>query len=244
MALHREQGIVLRSYKLGEADRIVHLLSPARGKVRGVAKGVRRPGSRFGGRLEPFSHVDAQLYEGRSELETITQVELLTSFAEVRDDWVASACGQAMVEAADRIAQPQERSTRLFLLLLDGLRALRARSAGPAATLDAYLLRLADVAGYGVSLDSCASCGAAGPAQRPAPGGGRSALHPLRAGRHASRCRPRPGRGSARWPRARGTRSTAAGHDDATRRRAGALVHSYLTYHLGKPLVSWDAVPR
>ncbi len=243
MALHREQGIVLRSYKLGEADRIVHLLSPARGKVRGVAKGVRRPGSRFGGRLEPFSHVDAQLYVGRSELETITQVELLTSFAEVRDDWVASACGQAMVEAADRVAQPQERSTRLFLLLLDGLRALRSRSAGPAATLDAYLLRLADVAGYGVSLDSCASCGAAGP---------HSVLHLAAGGALCTRCAPADSQPlpPETWARLRSLAAgpwdalDTAGHDDATRRRAGALVHSYLTYHLGKPLVSWDAVPR
>ncbi|MFW6010175.1 MAG: DNA repair protein RecO, partial [Actinomycetota bacterium] len=83
MATYREQGIVLRSYKLGETDRIVHLLGQRRGKIRAVAKGVRRPGSRFGGRLEVFSHVDLQLYEGRN-LDVVSQAELVASHAAVR----------------------------------------------------------------------------------------------------------------------------------------------------------------
>src|SRR5215212_2162225 len=111
MALYREQGIVLRTYKLGETDRIVNLLTQGRGKVRAVAKGVRRPGSKFGGRLELFSHVDLQLYEGR-ELDIVTQAELVASFTAVREDFVLSACGSTMVEAADRVAQVDERSTR------------------------------------------------------------------------------------------------------------------------------------
>src|SRR5680860_1084881 len=107
MALYREQGLVLRTYKLGETDRILHLLTPGRGKVRAVAKGVRRPGSRFGGRLEPFSHVDLQLYEGRN-LDLISQAELITPFAKVRADFGLSACGSAMAEGADRVAQEEE----------------------------------------------------------------------------------------------------------------------------------------
>ncbi|MDQ3972821.1 MAG: DNA repair protein RecO, partial [Actinomycetota bacterium] len=162
MALYREQGTVLRTYKLGEADRIVHLLTQGRGKVRAVAKGVRRPGSRFGGRLEPFSHVDVQLYEGRS-LDVVTQAELIASFAEVRGDWALSVCGSAMAEAADRVAQERERCTRLFILLLDGLRALRQAPDQPGTLLDAWLIRLASVAGYHPYLEACAHCGAPGP---------------------------------------------------------------------------------
>src|SRR5688500_4363519 len=135
MALYREQGIVLRTYKLGETDRIVNLLTQGRGKVRAVAKGVRRPGSKFGGRLEPFSHVDLQLYEGRN-LHIINQAELITSFSAAREDFALAACGSAMVEAADRIAQEDERSNRLVLLLLDGLRALATQPPQPSAVLD------------------------------------------------------------------------------------------------------------
>jgi hypothetical protein len=101
MATYRDQGIVLRTYKLGETDRIVILLTQGRGKVRAVAKGVRRPGSRFGGRLEPYGHVDLQLYEGRS-LDIINQAELLDAHAGIREDWGRSACASVMVEADRR----------------------------------------------------------------------------------------------------------------------------------------------
>ena len=100
MAHYLVDGIVLRSYKLGETDRILHILSPNLGLVRGVAKGVRKPGSRFGGRLEPYGHVSVQMYEGRS-LDTVTQVELITPNVGVREDWVASACAATMAEACD-----------------------------------------------------------------------------------------------------------------------------------------------
>ncbi|MDP9406278.1 MAG: DNA repair protein RecO, partial [Actinomycetota bacterium] len=161
MALYREQGIVLRTYKLGETDRILSLLTPGRGKVRAVAKGVRRPGSRFGGRLEPYSHVDLQLYEGRN-LDVVAQAELITSFTAVREDFALSACAATIVEAADRVAQEQERATRLVLLVLDALRALARDPQYPSVVLDAYLLRLASLAGYHPDLGACAGCGAPG----------------------------------------------------------------------------------
>jgi DNA repair protein RecO (recombination protein O) len=242
MALYREQGIVLRTYKLGETDRIVHLLTQGQGKVRAVAKGVRRPGSKLGGRLEPFSHVDLQLYEGR-DLDLVTQAELIVPFAEIRDDWVRSACASAMVEAADQLAQPEERSNPLFLLLLDGLRALASAPRHPALVLDAYLVRLAGVAGYEPSLDMCAACGLSG-------------AHPvfsIQAGGALCRgCAPADARpldpparvlldmlASASW-------ADLAKADVAPRawRIAGTLVHSFLTYHLGRPLRSWNLVPR
>jgi DNA repair protein RecO (recombination protein O) len=162
MATYREQGIVLRTYKLGETDRILHLLTQGRGKVRAVAKGVRRPGSRFGGRLEPYSHVDLQLYEGRN-LDTISQAELLAPHAEVRVDDRLSAAGAAMCELTDQIAQEGERDNALFLLLRAGLQALAAAPPQPAVFVDAFLLRAASIAGFRVFAGSCAICRRRGP---------------------------------------------------------------------------------
>ena len=242
MALYREQGIVLRTYKLGETDRIVHLLTPGRGKVRAVAKGVRRPGSRFGGRLEPFSHVDLQLYEGRN-LDIVSSADLITPFAAVRGDFALSACGSAMVEAIDRVAQEDERAVALVLLLLDGLHTLSTAPPRPSLVLDAVLLRLADAAGYSPELDGCTSCArpgrhgvfsaAAGGVVCPAcaPAG----ATPLRPGSLALLHRL----ASAGWD----DLDDPAG-EDRDRRAIGALVNSYLTYHLGRPLKAWDLVPR
>jgi DNA repair protein RecO (recombination protein O) len=240
MALYREQGIVLRTYKLGETDRIVHLLTQGRGKVRAVAKGVRRPGSRIGGRLEPFSHVDLQLYEGRS-LDIVSQVELITPFDAVRGDFVLSACGSAMAEGADRVAQEDERATRLFLLLLDGLRALVTNPPLPSLVLDAFLFRLASVAGYHPYLDACAGCGAPGEhAVFHLEAGGLLCPACARGGQQL-----RPGALAllhrlvdAPWD------ALAEESEDRDRRAVGALVNSYLTYHLGRPLRSWELVPR
>jgi DNA repair protein RecO (recombination protein O) len=157
MGLYLDQGIVLRSYKLGETDRILNILTQGRGKVRAVAKGVRRPGSRFGGRLESYSHVDLQLYEGRN-LDIVRQAELIESFAAVRADYVLSACAATMAEAADRVVQEGERNLPVFLLLRAGLQALDADPPQPAIFLDAYLLRLASASGFHVFTESCASC--------------------------------------------------------------------------------------
>ncbi|HVM00421.1 MAG TPA: DNA repair protein RecO [Egibacteraceae bacterium] len=242
MALYREQGIVLRTYKLGEADRIVCLLTQGRGKVRAVAKGVRRPTSRLGGRLEPFSHVDLQLYEGRN-LDIVTQVELITPHAAVRADFALSACGSAMAEATDRVAQEGERSNPLFLLLIDGLRALSRPAADPAAMLDAWLLRLAGVAGYHPYLDACAGCGLPG---------AHSVFHIAAGGLLCPACAPAGARGMdpaavallRRLARTDLVDVCLAPHETPVRRTAAALVNSFVTYHLGKPLKSWDLVPR
>jgi DNA repair protein RecO (recombination protein O) len=241
MALYREQGIVLRTYKLGETDRIVHVLSQGRGKIRAVAKGVRRPGSRFGGRLEPFGHVDLQLYEGRN-LDIVSQAELITPFAEVRADYALSACGSVMVEGADRVAQEAERNTRLFLLLLDGLRALARHPAHPALVLDAYLFRLVSVAGYQAEVRRCVGCGAAGPHRV----FGIAAGGALCRGCAPAGAQPLEARVAGLLARLEGGPwdDLAVETDARTRRAAGALVNSYLTYHLGKPLKAWELVPR
>lgn len=157
MGLKHDQGIVLRSYPFGEADRIVVLLSPNNGKIRTVAKGVRKTKSRFGGRLEPFTHVDLVLYEGRN-LDTITQVAVLEPFPRLRGDLDAVVAAGTMVEAADAVAQEEESSMRLFLLVQRGLKALDAGLYGP-DMITSFLLKLADVVGVAPSLLQCASCG-------------------------------------------------------------------------------------
>ncbi|MBA2336869.1 MAG: DNA repair protein RecO [Acidimicrobiia bacterium] len=157
MGLRRDQGIVLRGYPFGDADRIVVLLSPNNGKVRTVAKGVRRTKSRFGGRLEPFCHVDVVLYEGRN-LGTITQVTLVEPFHNLRNNLDAVLIAGSMVEVADIVAQENEASMRLFLLLQRGLRALDNGLIGPDLAT-AFLLKAATVVGVAPALEHCAGCG-------------------------------------------------------------------------------------
>ncbi|MDJ0496598.1 MAG: DNA repair protein RecO [Acidimicrobiia bacterium] len=157
MAIRHDQGIVLRSFPFGEADRVVVLLSPNHGKLRTVAKGIRKTKSRFGGRLEPFSHVDLVLYEGRN-LDTITQVAMIEPFHDLRSDLDRVVMAGVMVEVADAVAQENESSVRLFLLLQRGLRALEA---GPAHAdlLTAFLLKAAETIGVAPALEHCAGCG-------------------------------------------------------------------------------------
>ena len=157
MALRHDQGIVLRSYPFGEADRVVVLLSPNNGKMRTVAKGVRKTKSRFGGRLEPFTHVDLVLYEGRN-LDTITQVAVLEPFPRLRSNLDAVLAAGTMVEASDAVAQEDESSIRLFLLLQRGLKALESGVTSQ-DLITSFLLKLADVVGVAPSLLQCASCG-------------------------------------------------------------------------------------
>lgn len=159
MALRHDQGIVLRGYPFGEADRVVVLLSPNNGKIRTVAKGVRKTKSRFGGRLEPFTHVDLILYEGRN-LDTITQVAVLEPFPHLRSNLDAVVAAGIMVEAADAVAQEDEAAIRLFLLLQRGLKTLEAGERSP-DLITSFLLKLADVVGVAPSLLQCASCGRA-----------------------------------------------------------------------------------
>ncbi len=161
MALKHDQGIVLRSYAFGEADRIVVLLSATSGKLRVVTKGVRKTKSRFGGRLEPFTHVDLVLYEGRN-LDTVTQVEVIEPFPSLRHDLDRFVTASTLVEVADAVAQEDESSVGLFLLLHRGLRALEAGDPGR-DLITTYLLKVADVLGLAPALDRCAGCGSRRP---------------------------------------------------------------------------------
>lgn len=157
MAIRHDQAIVLRSYPFGDADRVVVLISPNNGKIRTVAKGVRKTKSRFGGRLEPFTHVDLVLYEGRN-LDTITQVAIVEPFRKLRQDLNSVIAAGLMVEAVDAVAQEEESSMRLFLLLQRGLKALDA-GLYTGDLITSFLLKLADVVGVAPALASCATCG-------------------------------------------------------------------------------------
>lgn len=240
MAHYLADGIVLRTYKLGEADRILHILDPNRGKVRAVAKGVRKPGSRFGGRLEAFGHVQLQLYEGRT-LDTITQAELIEAHEGVRQDWVASACAATMAEACDHLAQEDERATSMFLLLKDALGVLAAGPARHAAVLDAFLLRLAMLEGFRPSLDACVTCGTADDLTAFHVGGGGvlcSADAPPGLQRLA------PDSLAALQLLASGPWMEIAQGTEVLPRTVGAMVRAYLSYHLATNLKAWESVPR
>lgn len=174
---YRDEAVVLRTHKLGEADRIITLLTRRHGKVRAVAKGVRRTSSRFGGRLEPCSHVDLEIAAGRS-LDIITQAVTLHAYSEpLLGDYRLFTTSQVMVETADRlVVEDRQPSLRQFLLLVGALRTLSQGTAdGPrpaSMVMDAYLLRAVSLAGYEPGLSDCASCGAEGPHEAFSPAGG------------------------------------------------------------------------
>lgn len=163
MKLYRDEAIVLRTQKLGEADRIVTLLTRSHGVIRAVAKGVRRTKSRFGSRLEPFMHVDIQLYRGRN-LDTVTQVETLNRHADaIGQDYQLYTAGTAILETAQRLTESEEGTTQQFLLLSACLHALAQRREPADLLLNSYLLRALSIAGWAPSFTECAKCGRPGP---------------------------------------------------------------------------------
>lgn len=158
--LYRDQGVVLRTIKLGEADRIVTVLTQGHGKVRAVAKGVRKTGSRFGSRLEPTSHVALQCYEGR-ELDVVTQVETLDVLRPLREGYGLLTHALSMLEAVDQVAPERERNPALYRLLVGALRTLSS-TPSPVVT-PAFFWKLLSLEGFHPALDVCARCGDGGP---------------------------------------------------------------------------------
>ena len=158
--LYRDEAIVIRTHKLGEADRIITLLTRQHGLVRAVAKGVRRTTSKFGSRLEPFTHVDLQLAVGRN-LDTITQAETQGSYAApLGADYERYTAGTVMLETAERlVVEEREPAVQQFLLLLGALRAMASGERSAGHVLDSYLLRSLAVAGYAPACVDCAHCG-------------------------------------------------------------------------------------
>jgi DNA repair protein RecO (recombination protein O) len=148
---------------LGEADRIITLLTRERGKIRAVAKGVRRTKSKFGARLEPFSRVDLLVFEGKS-LDIITQAESLNAYGQdLALDYSLWTAGQTMLETADRLTPEDSISAEAqYLLLVGALRTLVTGEHASSLVLDAYLLRSLSMAGYSPTLNACVICGVAG----------------------------------------------------------------------------------
>lgn len=162
MPTYRDEVVVLRTHKLGEADRIVTALGRRSGKIRAVAKGVRRTSSRLGARLEPFMVADVQFSRGRS-LDIVQQAESLGSYgADISQHYDRYTAAHAMVEAADRLNDPDAAAPH-YLLLVGGLRALARGDHDARSILDSYLLRAMALAGWAPGLGECARCGAPAP---------------------------------------------------------------------------------
>jgi DNA repair protein RecO (recombination protein O) len=246
VSLYRDEGVVLRVQKLGEADRIITLLMRRHGRVRAVAKGVRRTRSKFGATVEPFSHVDLQLYAGRS-LDVVVQAESLHAYGErLVADYARYTAGTAVLETAERLtAEEREPSLRLFLLVVGALRALAGSAdeepRDPSLVLDAFLLRAMSVSGYAPALQDCARCAAPGPHRAfsvPAGGAVCAACRP------AGAASPSPVALRLMSDLLTGDWPGADASDPRTRREASGLVAAHLQWHLERGLRSLPMVER
>jgi DNA repair protein RecO (recombination protein O) len=242
VTLYVDEAVVLRTQKLGEADRIITLLTRHHGRIRAVAKGVRRTTSRFGARLEPCSQVDLQLAVGRS-LDVITQVVTIDPHGEAMcTDYPRYTAATAMLEAAERLTvEEREPATQQYLLLAAALRAMASNAHDASLILDSFLLRSLAVAGYAPSFDACARCGCAGPHRAFAPAAG---------GMICADCRP----AGVAIPAAEtvvllgallaGDWTVADVAEQRHQREATGLVSAYLQWHLERELRSLPHVER
>lgn len=252
MALYRDEAVVLRVHKLGEADRIVTMLTRRHGRVRAVGRGVRRTTSRFGASLEPGSHIDVQLHRrlaegqqgpgGQRGLDLVTQTEALGAYgAQLANDYPRWTTVSVICETAERLTEEGEPALRLYLLVIGALRALVERVREPGLVLDAFLIRAMSGAGWEPALGECAKCSAPGP---------HAAFHVAAGGSVCEQCRPP---GSARpqpeavalmaallsgdWARADASGAPA-------RREASGLVAAHLQWHLERGLRALPFVDR
>lgn len=154
--LYRDTAVVLRTYKLGEADRIVVLMTEQHGKVRAVAKGVRKTTSKFGARLEPLSHVRLQLYQGR-ELDIVSQADSVDTLAPLVVDLDHLTSGLAVLEAVDQMAMEREPAPQLYRMLVGALRTIAERSTP--LVVPAFYWKLLASEGVRPELDTCVRCG-------------------------------------------------------------------------------------
>ncbi|GAB3673763.1 DNA repair protein RecO [Angustibacter aerolatus] len=241
MTVYRDEAVVLRTHSLGEADRIVTLLTREHGQVRAVAKGVRRTSSRFGSRVEPFTYVDVQLYRGRS-LDTVTQVETIHPYGErLVADYPRWTAGQAMLETAGRLTEEGQPSVQQFLLLVGGLRTLAGGERDASLVLDAYLLRALAVAGWAPSCTDCARCGAPGPHRAFAVAAGGAVCPECRPPGSAS---PAPATFVLLAALLAGEWGVAEAADERARRESTGLVAAYLQWHVERGVRSLRLVER
>ena len=242
MKSYRDEAIVLRTHKLGEADRIITLLTAEHGQVRAVAKGVRKTTSKFGARVEPFSVIDAQLHRGRS-LDTLSQVASIAQYGEsIAADYDLYLEATVVVETAERLtADAHDGSHSQYLLLLGALNALARRRHDPTLIRSSYTLRALALAGWAPSCFDCAVCGAQGP---------HSSFSIPDGGTVCDTCRP-PGASSPApdsvallgqllsgdWARADRCEAYA-------RTEASGLISSYTQWHLERRLRSLTVIDR
>ena len=242
MSLYRDEAIVLRTQKLGEADRIITLLTREHGRVRGVAKGVRRTKSKFGARLEPGSHIDIQLYTGRT-FDTVTQVESIENYGEaITDDYSRWTIAGAILEAAERFTSHEhEPALQEFKLVTGAMKALADNKYDPSMILDAYLLRSLAVGGYAPSLSSCSKCDAPGPHRYFSLVGGGSVCADCRPSASAT---PAPETLKLMADLISGNWESAMESELRNRREANGLIAAYLQWHLERGLRSLQMVER
>jgi DNA repair protein RecO (recombination protein O) len=157
VAVYKSKGIVLRSIRYGEADRILDLYTRDAGLVSAIAKGIRRTRSRFGARLEPLSCVEFVAYHGRT-LDTVTQAEVLRSFHGIREDLARFEAAAGMVGSVRALSGGDEADRRVFNLLYNGLDALESCDSGFGSVEAAFGLKLSVLAGYAPQLDDCLGC--------------------------------------------------------------------------------------
>jgi DNA repair protein RecO (recombination protein O) len=240
--LYRDDGVVLRCQKLGESDRIITLFTRRHGRIRAVAKGVRRTTSKFGARLEPFGHVDLQIAEGRS-LHSVAQVEAIDLYGKrFIDDYPRYTTASAIAEAAERLTPMEEEpALRLFLLTLGALRALYDGGHASSLVLDSYLLRAMALAGWAPALRECAVCGT--------PGRHRAFSVPA-GGCVCPDCRPpgaahpSPATLELMTALAAGDWPVADAAEAGSRRESAGLVAAHLQWHLERGLRSLPLVDR
>lgn len=242
MALYRDEAIVIRTQKLGEADRIITLFARERGRIRAVAKGVRRTKSKFGARLEPGSLVDLQCYVGKT-FDIITQVESLENFGDsLAADYQKWTIASAILEAAERFtANEGEPALQQFLLLVGALKALAYESHDPSLILDAYLLRSLSIAGYAPSMTDCSRCESPGPHKYFSLVGGGSVCIECRPSASAT---PAPETLELMAALLSGNWQLADASENRNRREASGLVAAYLQWHIERELRSLPMVER
>ncbi|WP_124053766.1 DNA repair protein RecO [Arcanobacterium ihumii] len=233
---YRDQAIVLRTHDLGEADRIITMFSREHGKVRGVAKGVRKTKSKFGSRLEPFSHIDVQLYYGKT-LDVVTQVETLHDYhRSIILRYEAYTAASALLETADQLVVTEgEPDLAQFVLLHGALHAMAIGAHHPDLILYSYILRAMKYSGWEFAVFECAKCGVEGPHE---------ALNVYQGGAVCVDCRP----AGCTIPSVEtwqllgalisGDWKIASLADEPTRKSAGAIIAAYLQWHLEKQIHS------
>ena len=159
--LYRDTGVVLRTYKLRESDRIVVFHTAENGKVRAVAKGVRKTKSKFGARLEPMSHVRLLLYRGR-ELDIVSQAEAVEPLSPMLSSLDRASQGLAAVEAIDQLSLEREPNPQLYRMLVGVLRTIAGRPSP--LVVPAFYWKLLANEGLRPQLDVCVRCGGSEPA--------------------------------------------------------------------------------